>query len=86
MPSGNFPYKLTDAQYKELHEAADAIAERIRALGQLAPTGFESFSKLSAVKNDKPHGTTDAMIKELAEDNEAVAKRMSEFAGCRSMM
>lgn len=73
-------HKLTDAQYKELHEAADALAERIRALGQLAPSGFDSFKKLSVVKNDEPHGSTDAMIAELVTDNEAVAKRMSEFA------
>lgn len=30
---------MTEAQYQELHEAADAIAERIRALGKLAPNG-----------------------------------------------
>lgn len=73
-------HKLTDAQYKELHEAADALAERIRALGKLAPTGFDSFKLLSAIKNDAPHGNTQAMIAELVSDNETVAKRMSEFA------
>lgn len=73
-------HKLTDAQYKELHEAADALAERIRALGQLAPSGFDTFRRLSVVQNDEPHGDTDTMIAELVADNEAVAKRMSEFA------
>lgn len=73
-------HKLTDAQYKELHEAADALAERIRALGKLAPAGFDAFKEQSVVKNDAPHKDTDAMIAELVADNEAVAKRMSEFA------
>lgn len=73
-------HKLTDAQYKELHEAADALAERIRALGKLAPAGFDQFNSLSVVKNDAPHKDTEAMIAELVVDNEAVAKRMNEFA------
>jgi starvation-inducible DNA-binding protein len=73
-------HKLTDEQYNELHEAADAIAERIRALGMLAPTGFASFRDLSIIENDAPHRGTDEMIAELVADNEAVARRMSEFA------
>jgi starvation-inducible DNA-binding protein len=73
-------HKLTDAQYNELHTAADAIAERIRALGKLAPTGFDAFRKLTIIKNDAPHKPTAEMIAELVKDNEAVAKRMSEFA------
>ncbi len=33
-------HKLTEAQYEDLATAVDAIAERIRALGQLAPASF----------------------------------------------
>jgi starvation-inducible DNA-binding protein len=73
-------HKLTDAQYNELHTAADAIAERIRALGKLAPTGFNAFRELTVINNDAPHSTTNEMIAELVADNEAVAKRMQEFA------
>jgi starvation-inducible DNA-binding protein len=73
-------HKLTDAQYNEIHTAADALAERIRSLGKLAPTGFDAFRKLTVIKNDAPHQPTDVMIAELVKDNEAVAKRMSEFA------
>jgi starvation-inducible DNA-binding protein len=73
-------HKLTDAQYNELHEAADAIAERIRALGKLAPTGFEAMRALTVIDNDAPHKPTQEMIAELVADNETVAKRMSEFA------
>lgn len=73
-------HKLTDAQYNELHQAADAMAERIRALGQFAPTGFEAFRKLTVVDADTEHKPTSEMIAELVADNETVAKRMQEFA------
>jgi len=73
-------HKLTDAQYNELHTAADALAERIRALGKLAPTGSETFRALTVIENEAPHKPTQEMIAELARDNEAVARRMSEFA------
>ncbi len=73
-------HKLTDAQYNELHTAADAIAERIRALGMLAPTGNEAFRTLTVIDNDAPHKPTPEMIAELVADNETVARRMAEFA------
>jgi len=73
-------HKLTDAQYNELHTAADAIAERIRALGQLAPTGTDAFRALTVIRNEAPHQSTPQMIAELVADNESVARRMSEFA------
>ncbi len=73
-------HKLTDAHYNELHQAADALAERIRALGKLAPTGGETFRALTVIENEAPHKPTQEMIAELARDNETVARRMSEFA------
>ncbi|TBU77657.1 DNA starvation/stationary phase protection protein [Pseudomonas daroniae] len=73
-------HKLTDAQYNELHQAADELAERIRALGKLAPTGAETFRALTVIDNEAPHKPTPQMIKELVKDNEAVARRISEFA------
>lgn len=73
-------HKLTDAQYNELHQAADAMAERIRALGKFAPTGFDAFRALTVIDNDADHGTTAEMIAQLVTDNETVAKRMQEFA------
>lgn len=69
-------HKLTDAQYKELHIAADAIAERIRALGHVAPASFSEFRAASCVDVETPHKTTPEMLKELVADNEAVARRM----------
>ena len=73
-------HKLTDEQYNEIHQAADELAERIRALGKLVPTGGETFRMLSVIDNEAPHGATAQMIKQLVLDNETVARRMSEFA------
>lgn len=69
-------HKLTDAQYQELHAAADAIAERIRALGHVAPASFSEFRAASCVDVETPHKSTPAMLLELVADNEAVARRM----------
>ena len=71
-------HKLTDAQYNELHQAADAIAERIRALGHVAPASFSEFRELSVVDVNTPHGSTSEMLGQLVADNEKVAKRMLE--------
>jgi starvation-inducible DNA-binding protein len=43
-------HKLTEAQYEDLAEAVDALAERIRALGHPAPATFAEFLKLSKIK------------------------------------
>ena len=69
-------HTLTDAQYKELHVAADAIAERIRALGHVAPASFSEFRAASCVDVETPHKSTPEMLKELVADNEAIARRM----------
>jgi starvation-inducible DNA-binding protein len=69
-------HKLTDAQYQELHGAADAIAERIRALGHVAPASFSEFRAATCVDVETPHKSTPAMLVELVADNEAVARRM----------
>ena len=69
-------HKLTDAQYKELHAAADAIAERIRALGHVAPASFSEFRAGTCVDVETPHKSTPEMLKELVADNEAVSRRM----------
>ena len=71
-------HKLTDAQYHELHQAADAIAERIRALGHVAPASFSEFRNLSCVDVESPQRTTADMLAELVADNETVARRMRD--------
>jgi len=72
-------HKLTEEQYTDLDDAIDAIAERIRALGELAPASFVEFGDLSQITSDKvPHKAED-MLAVLIADNEAAAKRMRDF-------
>jgi starvation-inducible DNA-binding protein len=78
-PSFYSVHKLTEAQYEDLHAAADVIAERIRALGHLAPASFGDYTKLSVVDSSETPKDADAMLQGLIADNEAIAKRMRDF-------
>ncbi|MDI3335566.1 DNA starvation/stationary phase protection protein [Defluviimonas aestuarii] len=69
-------HKLTEAQYENMFAAADEIAERIRALGQLAPARLSDVIEASVVKDTDRLPSAQAMIEDLAADHETVAKRM----------
>lgn len=66
-------HTLFETQYAELALAVDEIAERIRALGYVAPGSYAEFGKMSTVK-DAPRGVPSAheMIRQLVADNETV--------------
>tara|TARA_R110000772_G_scaffold73353_3_gene160413 strand:- start:180 stop:683 length:504 start_codon:yes stop_codon:yes gene_type:complete len=72
-------HKLTEEQYEDLHAAADAIAERVRALGQIAPASYDEFKKLSKIESSKIPMQASEMLDELIADNEIAAKRFREF-------
>jgi len=59
-------------QYTEMWTAIDVIAERIRALGQLAPQGYAAFGKLSDIKDGDPNQDAAGMLRELMADHEAL--------------
>lgn len=65
---------LWEKQYQELALAADEIAERIRALGELAPGTFEEFIALSSIKQHQGDLNAKAMIKKLLDDHQALIK------------
>lgn len=66
-------HTLFETQYTELALAVDEIAERIRALGFVAPGSYAEFAKLSTVEDAKG-GVPPApqMIRQLVADNAAV--------------
>lgn len=77
-------HHLTEEQYENLFEAADELAERMRALGALAPMTLTEITERSVIKDAE--GTPDArsMVEELAKDHERIAHRMHalvELAG-----
>ena len=44
---------MFETHYNELALAVDLIAERIRALGHVAPASYRAFSKLSTIRKRK---------------------------------
>lgn len=73
-------HELFEEQYDDLAEAADTLAERIRALGFAAPAGLKVFQKLSQV-HDVPDTVPDAetMLKLLADDNEKLNDMLQQL-------
>jgi starvation-inducible DNA-binding protein len=59
-------------QYTEMWTAIDEVAERIRALGGLAPQGYRSFSNLSGIQDGDPEQDAQAMLTELVRDHETL--------------
>jgi starvation-inducible DNA-binding protein len=74
-PMFNTLHAMFMAQYTELWNAVDPIAERIRALGQPAPGSYSQFGKLSSIADApaKPPKAMD-MVRVLVEGHEAVAR------------
>ena len=67
-------HNLTDAQYAEMFTAADELAERIRALGQLTPHRLADIIATSAITDRKELPAAREMVEDLAADHEKLAK------------
>lgn len=63
-----------EGQYTELFAAIDEIAERIRALGALAPGGLSNLSAMAGMKELKEDAEAEAMVRHLAESNRLLVK------------
>ncbi|QEA13127.1 Dps family protein [Comamonas flocculans] len=74
-PMFNTLHLMFMEQYTELWNAVDPIAERIRALGHVAPGSYAAFGKLSSLP-DAPAAPPKAleMVRILVEGHEAVAR------------
>jgi starvation-inducible DNA-binding protein len=58
--------------------AIDEIAERIRALGHVAPAAFGDFQQRSMLQSKTTLSDAKQMLETLIEDNETVARRMRD--------
>lgn len=65
---------MFEEQYNELWRASDAIAERIRALGCVAPGSYREFSKLTYLREPEAVLSATEMIAELLRDSETCAR------------
>lgn len=67
-------HEMFGAQYEELADAIDELAERIRALGEKVDGSFENFSKLSKVKAGDKNLKANDMLKDLVSSHETIIK------------
>jgi starvation-inducible DNA-binding protein len=65
-------HALLEQQYNEVWTAVDRIAERVRALGGLAPMGYARFAELSPIRDGDPEQSSDAMLADLVKDHETL--------------
>jgi starvation-inducible DNA-binding protein len=67
-------HTLFEQHYTELAMAVDVIAERIRALGVVAPGSYKQFAKLSSIEEETGTPSAEEMIRQLVKGQEAVVK------------
>jgi starvation-inducible DNA-binding protein len=67
-------HSMFENQYLELAEAADHIAERIRALGFPAPGSYKQFMELTTIKEEITVPAAEKMIAQLLDGHECVIR------------
>jgi len=75
-------HKFFEAQYTQLEDIVDSVAERIRKLGHYAPASLKQFLELSHLTEDD-RGNNDAptYIKALLADHESILIHLRENIG-----
>ena len=76
-PMFNALHTMFETQYSEQWTALDEIAERIRALGFIAPGSYTEFAQLSSIKETPGQTGTLAwhdMVQQLVSGNEAFCR------------
>ncbi|MBL6798200.1 MAG: DNA starvation/stationary phase protection protein [Synechococcus sp. BS307-5m-G39] len=73
-PMFNTLHLMFMGQYTELWNALDVIAERIRALGVVAPHGGSTLAGLASIKEADQKPAALDMVRELVAGHEAVAR------------
>ncbi len=69
-------HELTEEQYKALFEAIDIIAERIRALGHLAPAHMSETESFAPDGKAVDHATAEEMVRDLVTEHEEAVRTM----------
>lgn len=70
-------HTLFETQYNELHDAADTIAERIRAIGHFTPGSYATFARLTSIpeENDAIPAAL-SMVRNLTLGHEALGRTL----------
>ncbi|MCY4264491.1 MAG: DNA starvation/stationary phase protection protein [Gammaproteobacteria bacterium] len=73
-PLFNTLHQMFEQQYTELALAVDEIAERIRALGVVAPGSYQQFAELTSIQEETGVLSAEEMIEQLVGDQETVVR------------
>jgi starvation-inducible DNA-binding protein len=73
-------HNLTEAQYREMFESIDTLAERIRALGLPAPHSLDEIAERCAAPDLAADATLQKRIEKLIADYELAVRRLSAVA------
>lgn len=65
---------MFEAQYNELALAVDQVAERIRALGHVAPGSYADYARLTSITESQGVPKAQDMIRELVQGHETVCR------------
>lgn len=74
-------HTLTEKQYRDLFDAMDAIAERIRALGHPAPASVTEMIPQAQVREFDGMPEAETLIGALADDHEKISSRIRSIVG-----
>jgi starvation-inducible DNA-binding protein len=73
-PMFNTLHTMFEQQYTELALAIDVIAERIRALGVVAPGSYRAYAALTSIEEATGDESAEEMIRQLVTGQEAVVR------------
>lgn len=71
-------HSMFEEQYTDLFAAVDLLAERIRALGDLAPGSFAEYETITNIKEGNSKFTAMQMVEDLAKDQKKIVKTLSD--------
>jgi starvation-inducible DNA-binding protein len=80
-PTFHSLHEMFEEEYIELRDAADEIAERIRALGHTSPGSLKEFLDLASVADGGEVLNAAAMVAALAEGHEEIARTARPLVG-----
>jgi starvation-inducible DNA-binding protein len=67
-------HRLFEEQYTELSGSVDELAERVRALGQLAPTSLREIANFTTIPLDHGAPPAQVMVQVLLQAHELLAR------------
>lgn len=73
-------HELTEQHYRNLFDAADLLAERIRALGERTPLSFNDFAPQATISEESRDRDAMAMVESLVDDHERITQHLRDAA------